>query len=241
MLNTNEKYLKINVLVNSIEEDIDDMINKAMKLKNNQSKAEIIDKKDIDSIADISESIKLTTKNIEILESFKEENDFSDVENKTEIDLNEYKYFKKEDDTEEKVFNEEFSSELNEEFNNEKQLNNLEKGNNVEIFFKEEDLNISDESIVMDNIESKNIEVKYNPDKILAKVFFFDGTVKEIELKDNTEINNMFIKRMNKHSNLKKIDHQLNKNDKRKPLKKNKIKYQIEKIIDFIKNIIKRK
>lgn len=241
MLNTNEKYLKINVLVNSIEEDIDDMINKAMKLKNNQSKAEIIDKKDIDSIADISESIKLTTKNIEILESFKEENDFSDVENKTEIDLNEYNYFKKEDDTEEKVFNEEFSSELNEEFNNEKQLNNLEKGNNVEIFFKEEDLNISDESIVMDNIESKNIEVKYNPDKILAKVFFFDGTVKEIELKDNTEINNMFIKRMNKHSNLKKIDHQLNKNDKRKPLKKNKIKYQIEKIIDFIKNIIKRK
>ena len=177
MLNTNEKYLKINVLVNSIEEDIDDMINKAMKLKNNQSKAEIIDKKDIDSIADISESIKLTTKNIEILESFKEENDFSDVGNKTEIDLNEYNYFKKEDDTEEKVFNEEFSSELNEEFNNEKQLNNLEKENNVEIFFKEEDLNISDESIVMDNIESKNIEVKYNPDKILAKVFFFDGTV----------------------------------------------------------------
>ena len=37
---------------------------------------------------------KLTTKNIEILESFKEENDFSDVGNKTEIDLNEYNYFK---------------------------------------------------------------------------------------------------------------------------------------------------
>lgn len=90
MLNTNEKYLKINVLVNSIEEDIDDMINKAMKLKNNQSKAEIIDKKDIDSIADISESIKLTTKNIEILESFKEENDL--IDDQFFSDLNAYSF-----------------------------------------------------------------------------------------------------------------------------------------------------
>ena len=33
MLNTNEKYLKVNFLIQSIEEDIDEMIEKAKSLK----------------------------------------------------------------------------------------------------------------------------------------------------------------------------------------------------------------
>lgn len=224
MLNTNEKYSKINVLIQGIEDDVDKMIEKAKSLKQKRLNSyNVSNKEDILSVKDIEETINLTMPYVEKIE---------------DVITEENLLFKKEKEKENKVNTYYFEDKFDEEETNikeEKPDNNIISSiemidNRVEKVFNEEDLVIP---------EKEEIENIYNPTEIIAKVYFFDGSERNIPIKNREELKVMFVKRMNKHSNLNNKAN--NSNGKHKPVKKNKVKYHIEKVINFIKNIIKRK
>lgn len=222
MLNTNEKYLKVNFLIQSIEEDIDEMIEKAMSLKQKKIiKSEILNKEDIIDINNINENIKLVSPYIETMEKeLKEEVKTISLEDNYFYNENKQNKFEIEDEI----------SHFKEGDIEDNYIYPTKNNENIENVFTEDDLVIPEKSVKFDEI--------YTPSEIIAKVYFFDGSERNIAIKNRKEIQSMFIKRVNKHSNL---NNTINKsNERHKPVKKNKIKKQIEKVISFIKNIIKR-
>lgn len=227
MLLANAKYKKAQELIFAIEEDIESLIKKAESLqKSHKIKNDIV--------SSLSEVIDGKKESLKFIKQSMPQEVMPDLFSVVDTDP---------------IITEEIS--LKQIFNDNEQYidkHNIEKEvivnpednlvNNESYPFKEEDFNntllIEEEQ----HIDEINVD-DYNPKEIIVQVYYKNGGVESLSIKSIEMLNSMFIKRVNKYSNLNNIKNE-QRIGKNIPAKKNKIKDLLNKILSIIK-IRKRK